>query len=148
MTEANAAKRSAQDAAAAPVREHDQDYVDTVNTTEGEGNRQEVRSNPSSALQEEAQGPREHTMREKSAVKSGVEGESVSRREGTLERARDSHRAPSASTSNIEYIPSATNTARSHTKLAPAATFSGTPAAVAAARLSPHLCHFDAFPCI
>ncbi|PCH40203.1 hypothetical protein WOLCODRAFT_162175 [Wolfiporia cocos MD-104 SS10] len=78
---ANAAKRRTPEAASAPVRE---DYVEA---TEGGG---EVRSDPSSALQEEAQnlGAVEQTTRENSAVNSGdVEGESAPRRESTLERA-------------------------------------------------------------
>ncbi|PCH36802.1 hypothetical protein WOLCODRAFT_157489 [Wolfiporia cocos MD-104 SS10] len=85
VAKANAAKRRTPEAASAPVRDDGQDYVHAIEATEGGG---EVRSDPSSALQGEAQNLRavEQTTRENSAVKSGAEGESAPRRESTLER--------------------------------------------------------------
>ncbi|PCH36248.1 hypothetical protein WOLCODRAFT_156961 [Wolfiporia cocos MD-104 SS10] len=88
MAKADEAKRRTLEAAAVPAREHGQDCVATVEVMEGTG---DVRSDPSSALQEGAQDlcAVEQTTQEKSAVESGVEGESAPRREDTLERAAE-----------------------------------------------------------
>ncbi|PCH34465.1 hypothetical protein WOLCODRAFT_148511 [Wolfiporia cocos MD-104 SS10] len=109
MAKANDAKRRTQEADAAPVREHGQDCVDTVGVTEGAG---EVRSGPSSALQDEAQDLRavEQTTRENSAVKSGGEGESAPRRESTLEGIGEAQEVKKPGWRHIGRVPGSTLT--------------------------------------
>ncbi|PCH36803.1 hypothetical protein WOLCODRAFT_157490 [Wolfiporia cocos MD-104 SS10] len=106
---ANTAKRRSQDVFAAPVREDDQDHVDTVNAAEKTRNGQQVRSDSFLALQEEAQDLRggEEIMRGKSAAKSGVDGEDVPRRENMLKRAWEANEIRKPGWIHIGRVPGA-----------------------------------------
>ncbi|PCH36814.1 hypothetical protein WOLCODRAFT_157505 [Wolfiporia cocos MD-104 SS10] len=76
IANATDAKRQTLEDAAALVRENDQDHGHAVEAIEGSGRQQELQSDPSSALQEEAQDLRavEQTTQEKSAVKNTEPG--------------------------------------------------------------------------